>query len=335
MSWEQGYFEDLPLAAVITLLSKMQADARNVEAEMLNYLLGQVDAGSIPVNTLEAVVIPDRSLVFKGQEYKAKVFLAAYDSTNTPEVKLTDGSTLAVEAGKGIFTATSNSLGIRKWGGTIQLENDGNVISRPFSAEYEVAEANATIAATGMNVFYRGISNPVEISAGGVAESSVKAAISSGTIRRLRPGEYVVEPGPQGNKATVSVYSEEGGGRTLMNRMDFRVFNLPTPDAKVEGVRGSEGNLTVGKLSQLKIVSAEAADFVFEVDYKVQSFEVAFQGAGGIWSSMKSSSQGFTTEQKNLFRQLRSGQRIMIEKIKATGPDGVLRNLNSITITVI
>ncbi len=335
MSWESGYFEDLPLAAVITMLSKMQADARNVEAEMLNYLLGQVDAGAIPVNTLEAVVIPDRSLVFRGQEYKAKVFLAAYDSTNTPDVVLSDGTTLAVEAGKGIYRTTSNSLGIRKWGGTIQLENDGNVINRPFSAEFEVAEANATIAATGMNVFYRGISNPVEISAGGVAESSVKAAISSGTIRRLRPGQYVVEPGPQGNEATVSVYSEEGGSRTLMNRMDFRVFNLPTPDAKVEGVRGSEGNLTVGKLSQLKIVSAEAADFVFEVDYKVQSFEVAFQGAGNIWSSMKSSSEGFTSEQKNLFRQLRSGQRIMIEKIKATGPDGVLRNLNSITITVI
>jgi len=335
MSWESGYFEALPLAAVVTLLSKMQADARNVEAEMLNYLLGQVDAGAIPVNTLEAVVIPERSLVFRGQEYRAKVFLAAYDSTKMPEVVLENGTMLAVESGKGVFTATSNSIGKRKWGGTIQLENEGNVISRPFEAEYEVAEANATISATGMNVFYRGISNPVEISAGGVAESTVKAAISSGTIRRVRAGEYIVEPGPQGNKATVSVYSQENGSRTLMNRMDFRVFNLPTPDAKVQGVRGSEGNLTVGNLSQLQIVKAEADDFVFEVEYKVQSFEVAFQGQGNIWSSMKSSSERFTSEQKNLFRQLRSGQRIMIEKIRATGPDGVLRNLNGITIIVI
>ena len=117
--------------------------------------------------------------------------------------------------------------------------------------------------------------------------------------------------------------------------MDFRVFDLPTPDARVEGIRGSAGNLTVGGLSRLQNVKAEAEDFVFEVEYKVQSFQVAFQGSGGMWDIMSSSSDRFTSQQKNLFRQLRSGQRIMIEKIRATGPDGVLRTLNNITITVV
>jgi hypothetical protein len=120
-----------------------------------------------------------------------------------------------------------------------------------------------------------------------------------------------------------------------MNKMEFRVFNLPTPDARVEGVRGSEGNLTVGKLSALQLVEAVAEDFVFEVEYKVVSFQVAFQGAGNIWSYSASDSERFTSDQKNIFRQLKSGQRVMIEKIKATGPDGVIRPLNNITITVI
>jgi len=252
-----------------------------------------------------------------------------------PKVELNDGTMLEVESGKGIYSFTSNSTGIRRWGGSIQLESDGNVISRDFEAEFEVAEANATISATGMNVFYRGIPNPVAISAGGVAESAVEARISTGNITRVRPGEYVVKPGSQGNKATVSVFANVDGSRRLMNSMDFRVFDLPTPDARVQGIRGSAGNLTVGKLSQLQNVEAEAEDFVFEVDYKVQSFEVAFQGAGGMRATLSSSSDRFTSEQKNLFRQLRSGQRIMIEKIKATGPDGVLRTLNNITITVI
>jgi hypothetical protein len=84
----------------------------------------------------------------------------------------------------------------------------------------------------------------------------------------------------------------------------------------------------------LQIVEAEAEDFVFEVDYTVQSFEVAFQGQGGIWNTIPSNSERFISEQKAIFRQLRSGQRIMIEKIKATGPDGRVQNLNSITITV-
>ena len=333
-TWESTYFEHLPLASVITLLSKMQGDVRNVEADMLNFLLGQVDAGDFKVNVIEPVVITNSNYVFRGQAYHAEVFLAAYDSTNIPEVKLTNGTILETDRGKGIYEISYNSTGIHKWGGVISIEKDGQVTSKPFTAEFEVAESNATVSATGMNVFYRGIPNPVEISVGGVAERDVIAQISSGNIKRVGAGVYQVKPGVGRDKATVSVYANIDGSRKLMSRADFRVYDLPKPDAVVEGIPGSSGALTVGKLSQLKNVNAEAKDFVFEVEYKVQSFEVAFQGQGGIWSSMPSSNDRFTSKQKDLFRALRTGQRIMIEKIKASGPDGVIRNLNNITITV-
>jgi gliding motility-associated protein GldM len=332
-TWESTFFEHLPLASVITLLSKMQGDVRNVEAEMLNFLLGQVDAGDFKVNVIEPVVIANSNYVFKGQAYHAEVFLAAYDSTKLPEVKLQDGTILEAQGGKGIYEVSYNSTGIHKWGGVISIEKDGQVTSKPFSAEFEVAESNATVSATGMNVFYRGIPNPVEISVGGVAERDVIAQISSGNIKRVSAGTYQVNPGVE-NKATVSVFANIDGQRKLMSRSDFRVYALPKPDAVVQGIEGSSGALTVGKLSQLSIVQAEAKDFVFEVKYKVQSFEVAFMGQGGIWSSLPSDSERFTADQKNLFRNLRTGQRVMIEKIKASGPDGVVRNLNSITITI-
>ena len=333
-TWESTYFEHLPLASVITLLSKMQGDVRNVEAEMINFLLGQVDAGDFKVNVIEPVVIAKSNYVFKGVPYHAEVFLAAYDSTNIPEVKLEDGTLLETHGGKGIYEVSYNSIGIKKWGGVISIEKDGQVTSKTFTAEFEVAESNATVSATAMNVFYRGIANPVEISVGGVAERDVVAQISSGNIRRISAGTYQVKPGVGKNTATVSVYANIDGSRKLMSRESFRVYDLPTPDAVVDGIPGSSGALTVGKMSQLQNVKAEAKDFVFEVDYTVQSFEVAFMGQGGIWSSMPSSSDRFTSQQKTLFRQLRTGQRVMIEKIKATGPDGVLRNLNNITITV-
>lgn len=332
-TWESTYFEYLPLASVITLLSKMQGDVRNVEADMLNFLLGQVDAGDFKVNVIEPVVIANSNYVFKGVPYHAEVFLAAYDSTNIPVVKLEDGTILETHGGKGIYEVSYNSTGIKRWGGVISIEKDGQVTSKPFTAEFEVAESNATVSATGMNVFYRGIPNPVEISVGGVAERDVIAQISSGNIRRVSAGTYRVNPGVQ-DRATVSVYANIDGQRKLMSREEFRVYALPKPDAVVDGIPGSSGALTVGALSRLQNVKAEAKDFVFEVDYKVQSFELAFMGQGGMWSTLSSSDDRFTAQQKDLFRQLRSGQRIMIEKIKASGPDGVIQNLNSITITV-
>lgn len=334
-TWETSYFENLPLASVITLLSNFQANVRNAEAEMLNFLLGQIEAGDIPVNAIRPVVMAERSLVFPGQEYKARVFLAAYDSTKMPEIVLDDGTILEVKAGMGIHTTSSNSLGIKSWGGTIRLEYDGKISEHTFTAEYEVAEANATISATAMNVFYRGLNNPVAISAGSVAESSVAARITSPhSIRRVRPGEYVVKPGVQGNKAVVSVYAEIDGAQKLMTRMEFRVMDLPTPNAKIKGSRGGKANLTVGQLSGLQIVEAEAEDFLFEVDFEVTSFTVGFNDATGIWVERSANSNKFTAEQKNIFRTMRAGQRMSLENIKAIGPDGKVRTLSPINITV-
>jgi gliding motility-associated protein GldM len=334
-TWESTYFDMLPLASVITLLSNMQANVRNAEAEMLNFLMGQIGAGDVPINTLKAVVMPEHSLVFPGQEYKARVFLAAYDSTNAPEVILDNGTVLDVEAGMGVYSSTSNSLGIKSWGGIIRLDNDGQIIERKFSTTYEVAEANATISATAMNVFYRGLNNPVAISAGGVSESSVDAQITSPhSIRRVKAGEYVVKPGVQGDKATVSVYAKIDGSSKLMTRMDFRVKDLPTPTAKIEGSRGGKANLTVGQLSAMQIVEAEAEDFLFEVEFEVTSFTIGFNDAAGIWVEREANSNKFTSEQKSIFRSMRAGQRISIENIKAIGPDGKVRTLSPINITV-
>jgi gliding motility-associated protein GldM len=302
---------------------------------MIDFLLDQITEGDVNFNTLQAIVIPDRSLVFPGEEYRARVFLAAYDSTKAPEVELGDGTTLPIESGQGIYTATSNSLGVRTWGGTIKLDNDGQIIERPFETSYEVAEANATISATAMNVFYRGIPNPVAISAGGVSESSVRATITNPhSIRRNRPGEYTVKPGTQGNKATVSVFADIDGSSKLMTRMDFRVKDLPTPIAKIAGSRAGQANLRVSDLVGLQIVEAEAEDFLFEVDFKVTTFTMGFTDASGIWAQKKSSGEKFTSEMKTLFRTMRAGGRITIQDIKAIGPDGKVRSLNPINITV-
>ena len=89
ISWESEHFEHLPLASVVTILSKMQSDVRFAEAEILSYLLSQIDAGSFKFNKIEAVVLAGSDYVFKGQQYEARVFLAAYDSTKFPTVKLT------------------------------------------------------------------------------------------------------------------------------------------------------------------------------------------------------------------------------------------------------
>ena len=70
--WENLTFQNLPLVAVITVLSKMQVDVRNAETEVLNHLYSQIDAASFKFNKLDAIVIPDANYVTLGSSYSAQ-----------------------------------------------------------------------------------------------------------------------------------------------------------------------------------------------------------------------------------------------------------------------
>ena len=336
VTWESEHFEHLPLASVITILSKMQSDVRNSEAEILSYLLSQIDAGSFKFNKIDAVVLANSDYVFKGQEYKAKVFLAAYDSTKAPVVKLKNGETLNVEEGKGIFTPSTNSIGTHTWGGTIILEgDDGTKIEREFQSQYQVAEASAVVSPTKMNVFYRGVANPVAISVSGVPKENIQATITKGSIKRARKGDWEVWPvtGPEGEVVSVKVYADIEGNRRFMGSMDFRVKDVPPPTAEIRG--RSQGAISLTDLTRAKGVDAELKDFDFDLDFTVTEFTVSAVLSGGFTKSEKSNSEKFTPAQLDIISQLSPGKILTVTDIKAVGPDGKSRTLNSIVLKII
>ena len=69
-----NHFENTPMVAILTVLSKMQIDVRNAEANVINYLYAQIDAGSFKFNKLGARVIANSNIVFQGEPYMLKYF---------------------------------------------------------------------------------------------------------------------------------------------------------------------------------------------------------------------------------------------------------------------
>jgi hypothetical protein len=57
-NWESLNFYHTPLAATITILSKIQTDVLNAESDIITYLFNRVDASSYKFTQLTSVVIP-------------------------------------------------------------------------------------------------------------------------------------------------------------------------------------------------------------------------------------------------------------------------------------
>ena len=79
-------FENMPVVAAVTLLTKLQNDVLFAEGEVLATLLNNVDAGDVRVNQLDAFVIPNSRLVMRGGKYSADIVLAAVDTTQRPAI---------------------------------------------------------------------------------------------------------------------------------------------------------------------------------------------------------------------------------------------------------
>jgi gliding motility-associated protein GldM len=207
---------------------------------------------------------------------------------------------------------------------------DGTYKNFPFKGEYQVARPTLTISPTKMNVFYKGVSNPVSISVPGILPSQLDPQVSNGKIKRTKNG-YEVFPSVAGKKAVVSVYAKLPAGKKLMGKMDFRVKRVPDPVAEIFGM--STGSVLKGKFNGRVKVDAVLKDFDFDLGFKVKSFVVSTTKRGFVVEK-RSNSQYLTNDQIKLVKGVSRGSRVYIENIMAHGDDGTNRRLPSISLRI-
>lgn len=335
ISWESEKFEHLPMAANIALMSKMQGDVRNCEADVVNYLYNKIDEGSFKFNTIVPLILPKSNYIIKGNEYSADIMLAAYDNTIMPDVKV-DGVNKVVENGRGKYSVITNSVGTKKYTAEIFLMGpDGNTRRYETTGEYEVAEPNVVISATKMNVFYEGVENPVEISAAGVSGSALDVKVDNNTATYKRVGDkyvFIPKPGFAGGVAKISVFAEIGGRNQRLGGMDFRIKRVPNPIATVAGI--NEGTIKKSILAAQSGVFAEMGDdFDFDLSFAVTGFTVSTI-RNGFLVDATSKSASFTKDQSELIKGVTRGSKVFIENIRAVGPGGDTRKLGSISLTI-
>jgi len=354
VGWEEHNFHSLPLIAVITILSKFQNDVRNAEADMLDFLFGQIEAKDFKVNKLEPIVIGP-NYVMSGSDYQATVFIAAMDSTQQPDIQVGkynvtkeangnekyqmvgSAEKLSINAsGMGVYKKHATSLGEKKWEGLINLKRpDGSSISFPFQGSYTVAAPNVVVSPTAMNVFYIGVDNPVAISVPGVGQDQIHASMTNGRLIRGKyknfPGSYIAHPQAAGKIAKITVSATVNGKKMTFPARPFRVKNVPNPVAKVAGIK--EGSIRLAVLKAQQGVIAEMENFDFDLRFKVTSFRVSINDKGFV-IDQDSKNNIFTAAQKSLFNKVRRNNQVIIQNIKAVGPDGKPRKLSPIILKI-
>ena len=350
VSWEIANFHKMPLAAVMPLMSKMIIDIRDAEEDAIGWLLNSTEAKSLKFSNIMPLTIPQSNYILRGDTVRANIFLAAFDPTKKPEVyidsKKWDGKDSSAldyvglepldvnDLGQGLMAMSSRgmSLGQYQYKGVIRYQGaEGDMQWQQFfTPTFTIAEPALVVSPTKMNVFYRGVPNPVEISVPGVASDKLRVSISgSHKIKKQSDGTYIVEPSKDSNKtAVISVKGEMPDG-TISNlgQRDFVVKRIPDPLPWWGGKDPTNMLIKTNEILSFTAVVPKMPDFAFQIKPEVIGFTITMS-KDGVVSSEKSTNNKITSQQEKLLRKARPGTRLFFEDIKVRMPDKTTRILN-------
>ncbi|MBC8172905.1 MAG: gliding motility protein GldM [Chitinophagales bacterium] len=353
-TWSEYNFDRVPAIAVVTILTKLQQDAKSAENSIIEKLAGNIYMDDIKIDKMAAKVVAPTSYVKSGNEYtadiylgatseamKPKVFLGSFTSAVKRDPKDPSGESFAeiegvdmplsgareIEVVGGMGKIRESASGTRQFQGVIQVKHpnkEGEFKYYPFEFGYETFQVGgAVISPTAMNVLYVGVDNPVKISVPGYTSDKVTA--SGCNIKKVNGEEYMANPTETGLQTiTVSVNTAEGG---KTDKAEFRVRRIPDPYAYMSTSKG--GTLKVGEFKATSRIDAKNPDFVFQIPYTVAGFEMVYAPKQGGVVSDYSNSGTFSSLMEDIKKKARAGDTIVLPVVKVRMPDGTTRSVST------
>jgi gliding motility-associated protein GldM len=184
---------------------------------------------------------------------------------------------------------------------------------------------DAVVAPVKMNIFYRGVSNPVEIAVPGVSTDKISATVTNGTISKANGG-WEIKPGDKSETVvTVLVNNKKVTEKT------FRVKDVPDPVAVFAGK--NEGKISRDLALKTNVLDVELKNFDWDLKFTVKSF-VLLCTNGKMDFEETSDGNNVSVRMKSLISDCKPGQNIIFKDIKAIGPDGRSRDLNPVILVL-
>lgn len=345
-TWEVHNFYDIPLAADIPILNKMISDVYNAQLDVVSVLHSSISANDFRYDKVEAKILPKTNYLFTGEQYEAEVIVAAYDTTQSPNIYFMPGvdslpvsnkdqaTLITSRNGRVRLSIPAVSEGLSKYAGFVSLHNNSGVENTyHFHSDFMVSRPTLAVSATNMNVLYVGVNNPLSISVSGIPPANIFPSISCGSLKQNGgKGGWTASVTDACKQAVVTVSVKINGEIKQIGTQNFRVKKLPDPDPFIANVKSGFVSREM-VIAAGTIIARMPPDFEFDYSFQIRSFKMTMQ-RGFNTNHYESQSSKLTDEMIKQIKNSNRGQSIIFEDIVALSPEGANRTLSPLMITI-
>ncbi len=334
-SWEDFKFRQMPLAAVLPLLSQMQADAKSSEASLVNNMAELAGGRVVEFDAFFPVVSAKKSYLIAGEPFEAEISVGTYSSQINPsDIGIfVNGSKIAVgNDGKAKYSARTEGLGEKTLKLDAQVRNPltGEVSKGSSTFTYEVGQRSVAISADKMNVFYIGVENPISVSAAGSSSNDLNVGIAGGggSLSKTGSNTWTVKVTTPTDDCKVSVSAKD-----MKASKSFRVKRIPDPVAKLGNKQ--DGEMGNGEFKVQKGLIAWLENFDFEARCEIQGFNLVKVAKREDPVETSNSGGSFNGKASNLVSSAKPGDTYYFQEVKARCPgDAAGRKINSMVFRI-
>jgi gliding motility-associated protein GldM len=297
---------------------------------VINQLFKDAEAIPLKFDAITGLAVAKTSYALVGQPIEANIMVAAYNTTVRPEIRASSGSITEVKNGIGVWKSTAAGLGLQTVRGTISVNNNGEIISKPWEFQYMVGSAGASLQLDKMNVFYIGVPNPITVTAAGYSLEDVSISIPGATITSTGKGKYDVVVTQAGTVAA-AINAKTAQGIKQVGGMPVRVKRIPDPVAKIGGKMG--GGMPASIFRAQLGVAAVLENFDFDTKFTITGFDFSYQQKRGDYQGPFHMGDAYFKNEAAKYLQIaKPGDRVYIDNVRAVGPDKQPRALNGIQL---
>ncbi|MDU8885717.1 gliding motility protein GldM [Yeosuana sp. MJ-SS3] len=331
--WLDYHYKGFPLVASLTKMTQLQADVKTTESEVMSTMLQGKLKIEASLTNFDAIVVPDKTAFFSGENFTGKIILGKKDNTLRADKVVVNGQELSAESmqdGKTILEFPAGSVGEREIKGEFYFTEGGETFTIPINSTYAVVPKpnSATISADKMNVVYRGVKNPMTISFAGVSDNNVSAS-APGLSKISGVSKYIMDvTSVKGREVTINVTGTLPDGQKVSDAAKFRIKDLPKP---IGTVRGEDGSIKMQRNSlEISTIGAKFDDFDFELPLNVRGFKFKVPGQ----PTIEVSGSKLNDRAKNALRKAKRGSDVQIFDIdaKASGVSVILKKVSPVII---
>jgi len=334
--WSTGNFHNMPVMAIVALMSKYQNDIRNTEALAVQELFAEAHQSELKFDEIAAIGVPKTSYVLAGQKVEASIMMVAYNKAAQLQVNPGGGHISKIQDGIAQWETVAGGVGLQTVRGSVTVDLGDRKETKNYEFQYMVGSTGASMQLDKMNVFYIGVPNPVTVSAAGYSLEDVYVNIPGATVTPGKEkGKYDVTVSQQGTvEAAIMAKTKEAGAKKVGGQM-VRVKYIPDPVAEVGNK--SNGVMASSTFRAQAGVVASLKAFDFDARFTTTSFQFSMLPKRGeligpfLCNNARFSSNAQVVQ---AMERAKPGDKVFIEEIKAVGPDKRQRPINSITLTL-